>query len=144
MAAFAIVMIVIGAIFFTSPAYGGMSGINAVFLFAGVVLLIEIAWIVWRAPTRCWRRNTWIRGPQRLAFSDEGIETQSTVSEGRSQWALLKGSYENTSCYMLLTSGRASYMILPKRAFTSPQDVARFRQLLERHTEAHLWSRDHM
>ena len=80
-----------------------------------------------------------MRGTRSLTFSDDGVQTQTSVSEGLMKWTAFKTSYETDQCYMLFMANRA-YIILLKRAFASAQDEARFCDLLERHTTTRLWS----
>ena len=139
--ALAILSIATGVILLATP--GGGVGAGVPLLSAGLLLLVLIALDLWLTPAFAWRRSEWLRSPQSLVLSDDGIQTRSSVSEGRTQWAAFKASFETEQCYILRLASRA-HLIVPKRAFVSAQDLKRFRGLLERHTAARLWSPDHM
>lgn len=105
----------------------------------GVGLLVLLLLSLSLSPAIAWRRNAWARGPRTLSFSDEGVQTRTPVSEGLMQWRAFKTTDETDHCYMLRMANRA-YVIVLKRAFATAQDQARFRELIERHTAARLWS----
>lgn len=144
MPVWSVLLAVIGVIFLVSPGVGSKNIVGFALLGVGVYTVAVFAYVVWRAPLKAWHRNESLRGPQMITFSDEGYQARSTFSEGRSTWALIKASFENDQFYMLLLSTRRAYLVIPKRAFSSNQDEERFRHLLERHTEPHLRSANHM
>jgi hypothetical protein len=139
-----VLLAVIGVIFLVSPGVGAKNIVGFALLGIGVYTVAVFAYVVWRAPLKAWHRNEGLRGPQMIAFSEEGYQARSTFSEGRSTWALMKASFENDRFYMLLLSTRRAYLVIPKRAFKSKQDEERFRHLIERHTESHLKPANHM
>lgn len=101
-----LVLVVCGVIVLTSS--GGSPGAGLGMLGVGAYFLLLFAFVIWRAPTRSWRRTPAIREPRTMTFSDEGIEGQTALSESRSQWGLLKESYENDAFFMLRLASRKS------------------------------------
>ena len=113
-------------------------GAAAFLIGVGIYLLVMCAFLLWRTPSRAWRKNESLRGPQTITFSNEGVEGRTILSETRSKWGLYKASYESTQSYMLRVASRRAYQIVPKRCLASPSDELTLRKLLETHTEAHL------
>jgi hypothetical protein len=146
-------LIAMGIAFLIYPGVSSKDITGVAALVIGAFLVAEFAYLVWMRPKRFWSRHEGVRVPQTLVASDEGIQTRSVISESRSQWGVLKATFENDYCYMvqaadrrenIVAPKRRAYFAVPKRAFGSAEDELRFRQLVERHTESHLWSPDHM
>ena len=135
LAALGPLFILIGLIFGTEA--------GSFFLGLGLAMLGVLVVGLALMPAIAWRRNEWVRGARNVAISDEGVQTRTSISEGLVQWSAFKSSYETDQSYMLRMVTRV-YLIVLKRAFASAEDEARFRELLERHTAARLWSPDHM
>ncbi len=67
---------------------------------------------------------------QVLQFSDQGIHAITGAGEAKADWKSWVG-YRETGEFFLLQIGPRAFQPLPKRAFTSPQEVTDFRNLLK-------------
>jgi hypothetical protein len=82
--------------------------------------------------------------PEEFAFSEESISFAGLAASGTFPWTNLTHYKETWSSFILWrgSSWRSSaYMILPKRAFASWDDVSRCRNLLDRHLRRSRWFR---
>ena len=126
----------------TSPS--GMTAYPPVSLF-----VLGALWLVWypiRAlvvgPSRAWSRKAGLQEQQTITFSDENIHTRAAEVDVTSSWSkVYRACYESPDAYLLQFASRPVYVILPKRAFASPDDERHFRRLVETHLEPHLQPR---
>lgn len=116
----------------------GSAGAGAGLLAAGGYVEVLTVFIVQRGPHHSWCRGAAIRGPQSFTLSDRGVEAHTAISESRSRWDLYSTTYETDDCYLVKIANRRVYNIIPKRAFRSEDDQRIFRELVTRHTKAHL------
>lgn len=105
---------------------------------AGGYIAVLMGYMVVRGPHRSWRRSIGLRGPQSLMFSEAGVEVRTTVAESKAKWDLYSGTYETPDAYLVRLVNRRVYYIFPKRIFRSSDEEMTFRDLLTRHTDAHL------
>ncbi len=62
-------------------------------------------------------------------FSDSGIHVESSVAKADLQWAAIRHAIETRSAFLLLPTANVAHT-LPKRCFSSAEDVADTRELL--------------
>ena len=84
-----------------------------------------------------WRSYAKYHGPQEVAFSEESIAFTGADGYGTTDWASYK-FYKETPWSFVLWQGLQS-MMFPKRAFATPGDLRRFRDLLARHLRRSRW-----
>jgi hypothetical protein len=100
------------------------SGIAA----AGVYALM----IWWWAPRRMWSRQALMRREQTITVSEDGIAFRYATASSSTQWDFWKRIRRLGACYVLQGSQRG-YTLIPRRAFASDADEARFRELIAAH-----------
>jgi hypothetical protein len=83
-----------------------------------------------------WRLNA-VHSRSELAVSEGGIAYADADGSGRVPWSSFQ-YYKETPWLFIVWGGRSSLMF-PKRAFTSGDDVERFRDLLQRHLQRSRW-----
>lgn len=135
-AALGLVIVVAGADLV--PSAGESRGIGGVYLVFGIAvwLGVGLAWLV--GPSTLWRKNDVLRGAQSLALSDQGAAQRTIYSDSRSLWPMFSHTYEAKETYLLKASQGRIPVVVPKRAFASSDDERTFRELVARHTQAHL------
>lgn len=129
-------MVVMGAICLASPGIPWLFGA----LLSGVALLelLVFGWMYVQVPNRTWKRLDPDRGTTRFEFTEEDVHVRTDRTDAVNRWSVYSDTLETKDTYLLRIGDRRSYAVIPKRAFRSPQDEARFRMLVERHTVARL------
>jgi hypothetical protein len=95
----------------------------------GGCVLAWLAFIYWYCPLAQWRAESLFRGPRRFTFDDDGVGCITELSETRLRWPFYTGMLETERCYVLMRRGRCTP--IPKRSFTTPDELERFRALVE-------------
>ena len=84
-----------------------------------------------------WRLQAQYLGPQEIALSEESVAFAGTDGSGTVPWTRFK-HYKETPWSFIVWRG-SLWMMFPKRAFTSWEDLSRCRDLLERHLRRSRW-----
>lgn len=123
------------------PLLGSVgSGTWTLLLILGAIAL-SLSWrLVISVPSRAWKSSPEIQGPLSIAFFETGVGTRSILGESHLFWAAYPRTIETRGNYLLQRLSRPSYTLVPKRAFSSAFDEVAFRDLVMRHTDAHLRS----
>jgi hypothetical protein len=116
-----------------------------IFQFPGIALLAVAAvyvvcyvGAVWVMPQLAWRRRPDLASPRCYAFSDEGVEARAPHTEMKIDWAPYTRALENSHFYLVEMRDSPHYLCVPKRTFASRSDELFLREMVDRHTEAHL------
>lgn len=112
------------------PTVNAVVGITA--LAVGLLLGLSMVSTLYLNPGRDYRREAALRSEQRLCFSDREITQSALHGESRVQWAFFQRAIETPEVYLLRYRRRFG-VILPKRAFATSSDEARFRDLVREH-----------
>jgi hypothetical protein len=99
----------------------------------GAGALIYAVQIWWWRPQQMWRRQALMRSEQTLTISDEGIAIQYAGAASTTQWSFWNRARLIGDAYVLQGNARG-YTLIPRRAFASPADETRFRELVAAHT----------
>ncbi len=91
-------------------------------------------WLYWVSPRRQYAKRPRAGAEQTHCFSDAGHAAHFIDAETRVQWSLYDEIRETPTAYLLRMEKRA-VNIIPKRAFTSSAEEARFRELAQRHSK---------
>lgn len=118
-------------------------------LLAACVFAIDGLWVVpafvawWLAvcvgisPFVLWRRHPQIREEREHGFSEAGTWGRLThVIRSECEWNYWTGLLEAGKAYVL-QAGRRGMSFIPRRAFTSPDEERRFRELAEAGIRSH-------
>jgi hypothetical protein len=82
---------------------------------------LRILWIFKKSPA--------LRRPRRMTFASEGMRMEAEDASGEYKWTLFWQIRETYKCFLLLqTTHSATY--IPKRCFSSPEEISRFREIL--------------
>jgi len=81
---------------------------------------------------RVWRRTGERQVQQRWAISDAGIKRDWGHARSESSWSAIH-RYRDEPTLFLLYKSEDSYLVVPKRAFSDPAQLAQFTELLHRH-----------
>lgn len=105
---------------------------SSVFLLVFGACLIPLVNLIQRySLTRIWKTQPSIREPMTLEVTEEGFKLKSASFESNVKWQIYTHFFEATNFFMLYQSKQAFYLV-PKRAFSSTDQVADFRELLSR------------
>jgi hypothetical protein len=77
-------------------------------------------------------------GRQDFAFSPRGVQIRSQRAESNVAWSAYRSSAEGGRFFVLRPLNSRARVFIPKRAFASPEDLPRFRQLLALHAAGQL------
>jgi YcxB-like protein len=81
------------------------------------------------AITRIWKRTVQMQRPINLSITETGIDFQIQGLQDFRQWQHYTGFRETKEMFLLYYS-ESLYHILPKRVFSSPEQMGQFRDLL--------------
>lgn len=119
-------------------AFTAAAVVGATLLVLSIAQVVLYAALFATAPARAWKKATpGLRGQQVIEFSDAGVHAQSTNSESESRWAMYTRTVQLDDLYLLGVTGN-KFILIPRRAFASPDDEARFRAIVADHTAAEL------
>jgi len=119
-----IVFAVLGVV--DSAAWLIIFGVAYALLYAAGIWLI--------APRIIWRRTPQIRAEQAVTVSDAGILMTWTNASTRTDWSFWRKLRMIGDAYVLQGRPRG-LCVIPRRAFASPADERRFRDLLAEHVD---------
>lgn len=122
-------LIAVGAGLSISGASSGI-GTLAIVAGAGFLALMALSWFY--GADVAMRREPKYRNAYDLTFSDAGVQFRMKDVESRLQWGIYSHAIAHASGY-LLYHGRASYTIIPGRAFANSDDQANFDALVAAH-----------
>ena len=117
---------------------------NAVFSDTEVVIFfmmpfysICILIIVMLSSIRSWRFHVNYVGPQTITLSEQSVAYSGMDSSGIWPWTSFK-YYKETPWLFILWRG-SHWIMMPKRSFTSTDELSWCRELLDQHTEQSRW-----
>jgi hypothetical protein len=117
--------------------FDGVLGI--ILIVIGCVEAVVYSALFASTPRRVWaKRSADMRSTQIIEFSEAGVFSQTVNAESDARWSIFTTAVEHQDLYFLGFAGARLWRIVPKRAFASPGDEARFRQLVGDHTDARL------
>jgi hypothetical protein len=88
------------------------------------------------AIARTWKRTVQMQLPINLSITETGVDFQIQGLQDFRQWQHYTGFRETKKIFLLYYSG-SLYRILPKRAFSSSEQMSQFRELLSENNVAH-------
>ena len=78
---------------------------------------------------RMFKKSPALRRPRRVTLTSEGMRMEAEDASGEYKWALFWRIRETYKCFLLFqTTHSATY--IPKRCFSSPEEISRFREIL--------------
>lgn len=86
-----------------------------------------------------WYLNRKSLFPREVTLSDDGITIASQSKRGDIRWNTSRRFKETRWSFILWASPGPAWLMLPKRAFSSPADVQHCRALLSRHLQRSRW-----
>ena len=100
----------------------------------GVAVLATIFRFLWpqMAGRDFVRKNPSALGPVHLQISESGVSTESSAGQAKLSWDAYQRVCETTSMFLLYTQSNFA-SIVPKRCFEQPDDINRFRKLVQEH-----------
>lgn len=125
----------------------GLSGLMLAVIMAGIVtgngsaVVIGVFWFVFIglvfgfAPGSAWRRNPVVQGVQRHTFDDAGSDLSFSGRATGVEWDYFTQLVKGPRAYQLLR-GKKFGLVVPRRAFRSPDDDRAFIELVSRHLPA--------
>lgn len=119
---------VIGVGFGTAIA--GHAGLAEFLIGLGVIYVGMGFWMRLSLPGSTWKKKLELHSPIHLVFNDDGVISKTVDTDSKIPWRTYPYSKEWSDYYLLKYSQRTVSRVVPKRAFHSPQDESRFRQLL--------------
>ncbi len=123
-----------GVLFILLVAFGALSGKWEGLLMFGLPMALIIGIFEWRWPKlmdRMFRKLPSWGKPVEYTFEDERITQKSAHSETVMQWETFRTA-EELPDWFLLHIGPMVYVPLPKRAFSGEEEMAQFRELLNK------------
>lgn len=95
----------------------------------GTAYVLMLFWAVTIRPGGQYRRMSDMAAGQTYCFSGDEVSMTSASGASHVKWAYFTALVETKDVFMLRTPMRSLFVLLPKRAFTTPDDAARFREL---------------
>jgi len=96
-------------------------------VFAGLTIAqVFMPYLVHR---RIYRQNPQLFEMRTLTFSDEGLKSEKATGNIESKWSSFK-KFKETKNLFLTYQSKDMVGMVPKRAFSNPEDIAQFRNLL--------------
>jgi YcxB-like protein len=115
------------------------SPMQVFFMFAIPVLLGMTAIVILVGSMYWWLSNIKHSAPQELAISEDSLVFSGADASGALAWTAFTRYKETPWSFILWKPGGAAWVMFPKRAFASPDDLRRCRGLLERHLVKSRW-----
>ncbi|MFB2894611.1 YcxB family protein [Aerosakkonemataceae cyanobacterium BLCC-F50] len=100
-----------------------------IFLVLGICYIPLVKLIERYNLARIWKSQPSIREPITLEANEEGITLKSTLFESNIKWQVYTKFVETNKLLMLYQSNQ-SFNLLPKRAFSTNEQLNEFRELL--------------
>jgi len=94
----------------------------------GLVLLGFLGVTLPARVSKLWKRVASM--PMHQSYNGDGFYVREGPTETRSTWDLFKQVHESPTLFLLLHAHKRAAIIVPKRAFRSPEDLERFRRLV--------------
>lgn len=101
------------------------------FLGALLVLFIVARSLIWRKLFRDMRKY---HDDISVTFSDEKVRTESCVGTSDLRWDAFK-AYFDTKDFILLYINKHAFSIIPKKAFSNPDQLEFFMNMVRRHLD---------
>jgi hypothetical protein len=101
----------------------------------GVLYPLAIAATVVAYPAGIWRLREHLRGEQLVELSDEHVTIKTVLARSTLEWRYWDAAALKGQLYQL-TSDKGGGLLVPRRAFSTPQQEEDFRVLLRRHLGA--------
>ena len=121
-----------------NPPPNAVISASKVFLFFVVpFFLILVTMIVMMFSIHSWRLHVKYASPQEIALSEQSVTFSGTTGSGILPWTSFD-HYKETPWNFILWRG-VHWMVLPKRAFQSWDDLSRCCELLDHHLEHSRW-----
>jgi len=98
-------------------------------LIAGLILLAIVAYVLLLLPALIYRSDPKLKNEYRLSFSEEEIRFQTDDINSVLKWPLYHSWIDDDDFYILY-HGKRNLSVIPRRAFSSAEDDARFAKLL--------------
>jgi hypothetical protein len=105
----------------------GDTWIVVIAVFAALTLTqIFMPYIIHR---RIYHRNPQLFEMRTVTFTDEGVKSEKATGNIEAKWSSFEKSKETKNLFLTYQSKNVVGMV-PKRAFSSPEDIAQFRNFL--------------
>ena len=127
---FAILLLVA---FLASPLFPGDHAPMARYpecLIVPAVIFVFVPLSIYRGTTKRWHKSNELRSPRTYVFSDAGVEASGDTFNSQLAWAHYVTAYKSGDL-IFLGMGQNQFTILPLRDFESPQQLARFIELVK-------------
>jgi len=101
------------------------------------VMTLTVLYMAFVTPARSYRRLpvTFREGEQHWRFSEQGCELRAPTLEAKFLWSSWIAFAETSTCFLLLPQNQLAHAI-PKRVFSSPDEINRFRDIAQAHISA--------
>lgn len=104
-------------------------------VFTAMVVAAWLYWGVYRNARKQFNTSESLRIPSHSAFSNEGVEGSSSLSSGKTSWAVLHKVLETPESFLFFSSN-ATFGVLPKRALGTEERVKNLRELIQKQVGA--------
>jgi hypothetical protein len=119
------------------PPQAVNSATKVFFVFMVPFFLVFVTMIVLIFSIHGWRSGAKYNAPQEIAVSEVAVDFASTTGSGTLPWSSFR-QYKETLWSFIIWRG-SHWMLFPKRAFASWDDLNRCRELLDRHLQRSRW-----
>lgn len=124
---------------FTTPPPDAVVSPQKVYLLMVAAMFVLMLVMVIFFSLYFWVMERKHREAQHLVVNDAGIEFVARDSNGRLPWSTYKYYLENRWSFFLWQPQGSIWLMLPKRDFASPSDLAQFRELLHAKLKRSRW-----
>jgi hypothetical protein len=113
------------------------SATKVFFVFVVPFFLVSVTMIISIFSIHGWRSHAKYNGPQKIAVSEASVDFANADGSGTVPWTSFK-QYKETLWSFIIWRG-SHWIMFPKRAFASRDDLSRCRELLDRHLQRSRW-----
>ena len=110
----------------------GFSEVYVILAFVIYFINITVITVIIIRPYIIYKEYEQLRHPYKLLFEDDKITFDAHAVHSTMTWDIYKHYRENKNYFYLIQKKR-SYTLIPKRVFTSEEEICAFRQLLTSH-----------
>ena len=108
----------------------GFHALGLILVLIGLALTTNLLPFSVLAARAQWKANPQLHDEIQMTITREGVRTKTATSDSTLLWSHYIKHHESGSVFLLLLNKRM-YNIVPKRAFSGPEQIAEFRGLLE-------------
>jgi hypothetical protein len=115
----------------------GTGVVGLLLVLAGLVQMLSVYLLFGPVISRRIRSRVHRTGNQKLTFTEDGVHSATSLSEGLMRWTSFSKAGQRDGVYFIASArSNNSFLLVPQRAFASSEDEDAFRRVVAAHTKA--------